>query len=50
VILTDEDRSRYSAPSDDRDDNLDPWEGAMDEAHAWQEQKMIEDETAHHND
>jgi hypothetical protein len=45
-----EDARRYSSPPDDRDDDQDPWEGAMDEAHAWQEQKMIDDETAHHND
>ena len=51
MILTDhEDTRRYSSPPDERDGDQDPWEGAMDEAHAWQEQKMIEDETAHHND
>jgi hypothetical protein len=44
-MLTDEDRSRYSAPPDERDDDQDPWEGAMDAAHEWAESKMIQDET-----
>jgi len=38
------------APPDERDEDIDPWEGAMDEAHEWAENKMIEDETQHHND
>lgn len=39
-----EDTRRYSSPPDERDDDLDPWEGAMDEAHEWAENKIIEDE------
>jgi hypothetical protein len=45
-----EDTRRYSVPPDERDDEQDPWEGAMDEAHEWAENKMIEDETPHYND
>jgi hypothetical protein len=45
-----EDLNRYTAPRDERDEDQDPWEGAMDEAHAWAEQQMIEDETPHHHD
>ena len=42
MILTDENRSRYTAPPDERDEDQDPWEGAMDIAHAWQEDKLNE--------
>jgi hypothetical protein len=45
-----EDPRRYTAPPDERDDEQDPWEGAMDESHEWAEQQMTDNETQHHND